>query len=369
MKSHLIDVQTKRDDAAWEITIEAKVPAERVEEFRTKVLSDLQKEVRMDGFRPGKVPLDRVKEAVGEQAILERAAERAVREELPILLAEEKSLIVDAPKVSINPPLAGSPVSFSARAPLAPEIKLPEYKKISEKHTKAAVPETTDDELKEVLTHLKRERARIEGVEKGQTAQEAAESAKKMEEKDLPELDAPFAQTLGYESAESFIDTVRSNIKTEKQMRETEKHRAAIIDTLLKGATVKYPKMLLEYELDDMESRFTMDLERVGTNMEGYLKETKKTKEDLRKEWHDAADKRARTRLILAEIARQEKIEPEQSHLEHELDHAMQHYPNANREALRSHVAHAMRNEQVIRMLEGNPEPVGHTAHHHTHDH
>jgi hypothetical protein len=70
--------------------------------------------------------------------------------------------------------------------------------------------------------------------------------------------------------------------------------------------------------------------------------------------------------LILAEIARKENINPAADELEHELDHAKQHYPKADPETLRTHIAHAMRNEMTLRFLEGNAAPVGHTAEDHS---
>jgi trigger factor len=158
---------------------------------------------------------------------------------------------------------------------------------------------------------------------------------------------------------------VRKNIQTEKQTRAQEKRRAAILDQLAKEAKVSYPAALRDYELDDMEGRLKDDLSRVGQSMESYLAEAKKTREEIRESWKAAADNRAKVRLILAEISRKEKIEPDQDAVDHELEHAKQHYTKADPDALRSHIIHAMRNEMTLRFLEGNPEKVGHTAHDH----
>ena len=100
---------------------------------------------------------------------------------------------------------------------------------------------------------------------------------------------------------------------------------------------------------------------------EQYLKEIGKTRDELRATWNDAADKRAKVRLILAEIARKEAIDADEKALSHEIEHAREHYPQADPDALRSHIAHAMRNEAVLRFLEGNTEEVGHTSHDHSH--
>ena len=45
---------------------------------------------------------------------------------------------------------------------------------------------------------------------------------------------------------------------------------------------------------------------------------------------------RVKVRLLLAEIAHIEKIEPEAEIVVHELSHALEHYPKADHEALRA---------------------------------
>jgi trigger factor len=135
-------------------------------------------------------------------------------------------------------------------------------------------------------------------------------------------------------------------------MQAAEKRRAAILDELIAKSTIKYPAALREYELDDMEARLEADVTRLGLKLEQYLSQVKKTKEELRGEWKEAADKRAKVRLILAEIARKENIEADKEKLEHELSHAKEHYPSANAEALRSHIAHALKNDATLRFLE-----------------
>src|SRR5262249_12080746 len=155
-------------------------------------------------------------------------------------------------------------------------------------------------------------------------------------------LDDVFVQSLGYESTEKFSEALRTNIKTEKEMQAREKRRAALLDELIKDASIKYPAMLREYELDDMEARMKDDIARAGATFESYLAQTKKTREEIRAGWKEAADKRAKVRLILTEIARKEKIDADEKTLEHEIEHAKEHYPNASADVLRAHIAHAL---------------------------
>jgi trigger factor len=348
------NVKITRDDAAWEVEVQAHISAERMKWYREETLKELQRTAKLDGFRPGHAPIERILATYGEQTILQRAAERAIQNELPEILAKENILVIEAPRVQTEAPQEGTPLAFTARAPLAPEVTLPDWKTIGKRHPPvgAAATEVSDDEHKEALTHLTRERARIEKIQAGEEARAAAEAARSIAEGELPPLDDAFAQSLGYESAEVFTAAVRTNMRSEKEARAREARRNAILEDLVKGSSIRYPAVLREYELDDMETRITDDLARMGSNFEQYLAQVKKTREELRKEWSDAADKRAKIRLLLSEIARQANITPEEAQIKHELEHAQKMYPNANPENLRAGITHALRNEKVMELLE-----------------
>jgi FKBP-type peptidyl-prolyl cis-trans isomerase (trigger factor) len=365
MASSATNVKVSRDEKRWEAEVSAEIPAEVVLKYREDALKEMQRDAKLDGFRPGKAPIERIVQIYGEPTILRHAAEHAIQHELPEILAEQKLPIVETPRVMTDAPESGKPLKFSARAALAPEIKLADYKKISAKNTKKEEASVSDEEHTQALTHIRRERARIDRIEQGMDAQKAAEEAKALADADLPALDDQFVQSIGYENAEKFSQVLRQNIQNEKDLQETQKRRAAILDELVKDSVVRYPAILLDYELDDMEARLKSDLEQLGQTLESFLAQQKKTREEIRETWKDAADKRAKTRLILSDIAREEKIELKQEDLEHELAHAKQHYPDADPEILRTHIAHAMRNEMTLRSLTGEPAPEPH-AHDHS---
>jgi FKBP-type peptidyl-prolyl cis-trans isomerase (trigger factor) len=274
---------------------------------------------------------------------------------------------MESPKVTTDPPVLGKALSFTARAGRAPKVELADYKTIAKSHTdKKEVVSVTDKERADAMLHLRRERARIDKIESGSDAQKAAEESRAMAEGDLPALDDSFAQSIGYDDAKAFETALSANMQTEKEMQADQKRRGAILDDLAKNSKIFYPATLREYELDDIEARFTEDIARAGATMERYLADTKKTREELRKSWEEGADMRVKVRLLLAEIAHQEKIEPEAEVVDHELSHALEHYPKADHDALRANVIHALRNEMTLRFLEGNNEPIGHEGHDHS---
>lgn len=351
MKS--INIKVTRDEKAWEAEVQADIPADALAGFRAQALRSITQEVELDGFRKGKAPENLVLQRVGEAAVLREAAQLAVQEELPEILAKENLPIVDTPQVTTGQPEIGKDLHFVARAPLAPTITLPDYKKIAaaiNAEKKEVV--VTDEEHADTLTHFRREKVRVEKIEGGMKPEEAKEHSTKLDTKELPELDDTFVKPFGFENVSAFHDAVRENLKNEKTVRETETQRAKILDAIVAKAEVKYPAMLREFEKDEMQSRIESDLQRMGTTFENYLAQTKKTVEDLRKEWEEPADKRAKTRLLLSEIARAEKVLADEHKVEHELEHAVKHYPSANKDTLKMNIAHALKNEAVIEFLE-----------------
>jgi FKBP-type peptidyl-prolyl cis-trans isomerase (trigger factor) len=356
------NVKVSKDAERWELELRGEIPVDALKKYRAEALREITAEAKIDGFRPGKAPESVILKHYGEQALLEHAAEHAVKDEIPEILAQEKANIVESPRVSIEPPVVGEPLKFVARAPLAPETKLPDYKKIAEaKNAEKVEAVVSDEEHAQTMTHLKREKVRVQALEAGRDPAGAIEEARKMAEGDLPALDDEFVKSLGYESVDKFSAVVRENLKNEKELKETEKRRAALLDELVKASEIKYPALLKEYELDDMEARMAGDLERMGTTLEKYLASVKKTIADVRKEWEPQADERAKVRLVLSEIARAESISVDPERLAHEMSHAKEHYPQANDAALRAHISHALRNEAVINFLEGKAaEPNPH---------
>src|SRR6185369_7598329 len=106
------NIKTSKDEARWEFELSAEIPAEALEKFRSQALKEIAADATLPGFRKGKAPESVVLKHYGEAAILQEAAEQAVKHELPELLAKEEANIVEAPRVTIATPIAGVPLKF-----------------------------------------------------------------------------------------------------------------------------------------------------------------------------------------------------------------------------------------------------------------
>ena len=186
-------ITKKPSESAIEVKVE--IPLERVMRYRAKALREIGQEISIDGFRKGGAPESILLNHVSEAAVMERTASIAVSTELPEILAKEAVLAIDTPNVMITKLAPGNPIAFTATVSVMPEVSLPDYVAIAKKeNAKKETPHVSDEELTDMERFLRRERARIERVEKGVEPSVAHEEAQELEEKDLPALDDDFAK-------------------------------------------------------------------------------------------------------------------------------------------------------------------------------
>ena len=352
MNHSCTNVLIGKNNEASEIEIKAEIPVDKITTYRERAIKELRTQVQIDGFRTGKVPEDILIKHIGEAKILEKTANIALTEELPLLLATEKILAISAPSVNITKLAPNNPIAFTAKVTVMPEVTLPDYKTIaSEKNLKKELVTVSDEEVEETMVHLRRERAKIEKIESGMEPQKAGEEAQKMDTLSLPGIDDVFVQSLGYKNADNFKVKLKENIKTEKEMHENEKTRIATMEAIIEKATIPTPTLLVSHELDKMEAQMDADLARSGSNLEQYLKQVDKKREDVRKDWNEAATKRAKMQLALAEIAKKENIVADKKVVDSYVEHAKKHHPDANEMNIRSYYEQSVRNEAVLNWL------------------
>lgn len=350
---HLINITKTTDPKHSTVTLSAELPAEILMSHRTKALTVLAKEIQVDGFRKGHVPEQVALARIGEGTLLQEAADRAISEELPLLLATEDVRAISTPKVTVTKLAPGNPLTFTATVEVLPEITLPDYAAIAKKEAaKKEVAPVTDADVSEVFTRLRRERMRIDNIEKGAKAEDAQKAAEDASVESLPELDDEFVKSVGYENLDTFTTRVRENITADREATAQERVRTAIVEAILEKTPVAVPHSLIDYEIHKMEGQFADDLARAGLSFDEYLKKAGKTHEDIHKEWHEPGEKRARIQLILGEIALKEKIEPDTEELKKHVEHTLSQHKDISEERARAYFEHLLRNEAVLRWLE-----------------
>ncbi len=332
-----------------EVEIEGEIVAERIDALRNKALQKIAQEIEISGFRKGHTPLEIVAQKVGEISLLEEAAEMALGEEYPIILLNEKINAIGAPKISITKIAKGNPLGFKIQTFISPTISLVGYKEIAKKEmSKKDDIAVTEKEVEQVISEIQKQKKQEEGSRKEKETASPSSNGN-----DFPALTDEFVKTLGkFSDVSDFKNKIKENIEFEKKIKAREKKRIAIIDELIKSASIALPSILTENELAKMVAQFTDEVENAGMKYIDYLKQIGKNEEEIRKEWRPSAEKKAKIQLILDEIALKEKIEPEKDQIEKEVGHLLEHYPQADRKRVEIYVKTALRNEKVFGFLE-----------------
>ncbi len=116
------------DNASVKLTVSVK--KDYIQEQYDDLVAEYCKNVRMDGFRKGKVPANVLLRKYGE-AILAETMERVIRGSLEEALkkVDKKPIAISIPEVDTKKGLElGKDYTYSATYDTYPEIKLPEYK-------------------------------------------------------------------------------------------------------------------------------------------------------------------------------------------------------------------------------------------------
>ncbi|MCX6702745.1 MAG: trigger factor [Candidatus Wolfebacteria bacterium] len=297
-----------------EVEYEAEISASALENSSAGILAELALDFEMPGFRKGKAPISMVRKHINEVRLLEDAANDALRSVLKEIIEDEKLSILGAPHVNVTKLAPGNPVEFKVKFALAPEIKLADYRKISEKiMAREDNIEVTDKEF---------------------------DNGKEPEK--LPELTDEFIKKMGpFENVEAFKNQLKDNLLKDKKARMKQTKRDEIISEILKHSKLEVPPMFLEEELMD----YTAERDE-------KLKETGKTADALLKEEQKLIEEQIKVRLIFGEIQKEEKLEADETEIHSRAERLEARYPDQEHHYLH-HVAEAMiLNEKVFEILE-----------------
>ena len=345
-------VSTKQLDKS-RIEITGSVPAEQWEKYRANALKHFNDSVTIDGFRKGMVPENILVAKVGEMSILEEMAEQALSKAYLEIMIDNKIDAIGKPEIQLTKIAAGNPLEFKITTSVVPEVKLPDYKKISAAEMKKANPkdlEVTDKDIDEAILRVRKSRASHEGHDHEKMTTEEHEKAIM---DNLPELTDDFVKSLGaFNDVPDFKNKLSDMIKEQKIDETKEKNRVRIADALADKTTIELPEVMIESELNRTQAQFEADIERMGVNLDDYLKHAKKTLEEIRVEWRPHAEKKAKLQLILNEIAKQENIKPSHEEVEMEVKHIVDHYADADRERAAAYAETVLTNEKVFQWLE-----------------
>jgi FKBP-type peptidyl-prolyl cis-trans isomerase (trigger factor) len=339
-----------------EVEIIGSIPADVFDKTRSKAIENIGKDVELQGFRKGHVPEKALVAHIGEHAILEEMAEITIAKEYKNIIIENKLDPIGRPEVSITKMAMGNPLEFKLKVTVMPEIVLGDYKKIAKKicenKEKVAV---TQEEVDTTIGEIQKMRARSmqphHHHEEGE--EHDHEHEHKDEELEIPQLTDEYVKELGdFADVADFKTKLEANILLEKEKGAEDKRRVTMIEEIIKDSKIDVPKIIIESEQNKTLAEFKSDLERVGMSFEDYIKNAKKTEEEIWKDFGKNAEQKAKFQLILNQIAKDEKIVADEKLVAEQCESIQKQYPHANKDHVRVFVESNLINQKVIQFLE-----------------
>jgi len=130
----------KKDLAKSQIELIVELTVNEFKPYIERGAQKVSREVKIEGFRPGKVPYDVLKQKIGEMTILEEAARIAINKTLEQVIREQVvGQPVGQPQVNITKLAPDNPMEYKVVLAMLPEVTLGDYKKAKVKLDKVEV--------------------------------------------------------------------------------------------------------------------------------------------------------------------------------------------------------------------------------------
>lgn len=342
----------------------------------------ISKEVRMPGFRPGKVPRKLLEKQFGPEMAREEALRTSLPEFYSKAVYENDVDVIAAPEIDITGGQAEGDISFDAVVEVRPTISVTGHEGL---RVEIPSPMVTDQDLEERVDSIRRQHSELEAVDRaaanedhvtidiagtidgepvpGLTAEDydyvvgsgavvaeidenlvgakagdeltfSAEHpdesqddtidfvivVKEVQQQVLPETTDEFAREASeFETMDELRDDLSDRLEDVKRAQAAQALDEQTSKALAALVTDDVSEALLEDEMENRAQDMTMRLQAQGIQLEQYLQITGTTPEGFREQLREQAEVSARVDLALRSIADSENIEVDDEELDGEL--------------------------------------------------
>jgi trigger factor len=360
------------------VRVEAEVTPEELERSVQRAAAAMGRDLRMPGFRKGKVPPPVVIQRMGREVVVDEAVRGQIGRWYLDAIDEAGIHPVGDPQLDIGDlPAAGQPLTFSIEIGVRPTAELGTYKGVEVTRRE---PAADDEAVQGELDALRERSARLETVDepaaendfivmdyrgtldgvpfeggeardqlielgsgrlvpgfeeqltgakagdertikitfpddygadelKGRDA-EFAVTVNEVKRKQLPELDDEFASdAAGFDTLDELREDIRTKLREADENRVESEFREAVLDAVVKEATVEVPEALVEARAREMWDRMMHTLGHQGISRENYLRIAGKTEEEILGEAHPDAAQAIRREAVIAAVIEAEDIQ------------------------------------------------------------
>jgi trigger factor len=155
-----MNLQVEPLDETHEVRLTVGVDKDVVEKARRAVLTDLSKQVRIPGFRPGKAPMNAVIGAVGAEYFGSELTNKIASDVYPKALDAAK---IEPYSFGAIEDVKNEPFQLVFKVPLEPQVDLKDYKSVRLPFPDVYV---SDEEVEQQLMAMREDNAIVETVER-----------------------------------------------------------------------------------------------------------------------------------------------------------------------------------------------------------
>ena len=354
------------------VKLSVEVPFEELKPSIDKAYREVARQVRIPGFRPGRVPPRIIDQRIGRAPVLEQAVNDALPELYGKAVEEREVFALGRPEVEITKLDDGKELSFTAEVDVRPKFELPDLSGLTVTIDDAKV---TPDDVEEYLSSLRERFASLKGVQRpaetgdyvsvdlsatadgepvedaqasglsyevgsgsmlegldeaitgmsagesktfsselagGEHAGEQAEvtvTVHSVKVKELPGLDDDFAQLASeFDTIGELRADTRKRLEQMKRGQQAVQARDRALDALVDQLDIPLPESVVEEEADRVRHSMHEQVQRAGADWGSYLQMIGKTEEEFGADVEEQARRSVRVGLILDQVARQEDL-------------------------------------------------------------
>jgi trigger factor len=370
------------------VRLAIEVPFAELEPSLQKAYKAIGSQVTIPGFRKGKVPAAVIDQRVGRGAVLTEAVQDVIPSQILAAVREHEVKTLGRPEVEITEFGDGQPLRFTAELDVRPQIALPALDEITVTVDEIAVTDeeidtqlnglrerfatlktvdrpaangdyvqldlaaTVDGEevpggsatnishevgsgqllpgLDEVLVGMSASESatfttQLVGGEFGGRDAQVSVTARTVKEKQLPALDAEFAQLASeFDTLDELRDDLRARLTRVKRVEQLYAARDKALQALVEASEVPAPEGVVREEVEHRKEAMTDQLQRIGASLEEYLESEGKTEEQVDAELAEAASEGVRIQLVLDTLADAEDTQVSDDEFGHEIVHRAQ---------------------------------------------
>jgi trigger factor len=354
------------------VRLSVEVPFDELKPSLDKAYREVGRQVRIPGFRPGRVPPPVIDRRVGRDVVLSQAVNDAMPDLYAKAVEEGDVSALGQPEVEITSIDDGKELTFTVEVDIRPKFELPDLSSLAVTVDNTLV---SPDEVAEYLGSLQERFASLKGVQRpvenddytsidlsasvdGQPVEDAqasglsyqvgseslldgldqaligmsaGESATFRTElaggdfagreadvtvtvhsvkvKEVPGLDDDFAQLASeFDTLGELRANTRSQLEQMKSTQQVIQARDRALDALLDKVDIPLPESVVAEEAKHNRDGLLQQLQRAGATLDSYLEMSNQTAAQFDADLEQRARRAVKVSLVLDQLAREEEL-------------------------------------------------------------